>query len=100
MLCFGMQFSKKKREVVWNASYFTITSDKVNTIKNGSWVSITIYYVSEFSHESFNVKLEHVEECGSSNHVIKIIMKAVTKLTSMSRRDIAQRMLTFGACKL
>jgi hypothetical protein len=46
------------------------------------------------------VKLEHVEEGGSSNNVIKIIMKAVTELTGMSRWDIAQRMLAFGVGKL
>jgi hypothetical protein len=63
-------------------------------------VNIKIYYVSEFSHESFNVKLEHVKEGGSSNNIIKIIMKAVSELTSMSRRDIAQRMLAFGTGKL
>jgi hypothetical protein len=91
---------KKKREVVWDANSFTVTADEVTTIDNGSWVSITIYYVSEFSRESFNVKLEHVEEGGSSNNIIKIIMKAVSELTSMSRRDIAQRMLAFGTGKL
>jgi hypothetical protein len=100
MLCFGRQLSNKKRGVVWNASYFTVTADEVTTIDNGSCVSITIYYVSEFSRESFNVKLEHKEEGGSSNNTIKIIMKAITELTGMSRWDIAQRMLAFGADKM
>jgi uncharacterized protein (UPF0303 family) len=86
--------------VVWDSNYFTVTADKVTTIDNGSWVRITIYYVSEFSRESFNMKLEHMEEGGSSNNIIKIIMKAVSELTSMSRRDVAQRMLAFGAGKL
>jgi hypothetical protein len=86
--------------VVWDANYFTVIANEVTTIDNGSWVSITIYYVSEFSRESFNVKLEHVEEGGSSNNIIKIIMKAVSELTSMSKRDVAQRMLAFGAGKL
>jgi hypothetical protein len=46
------------------------------------------------------MKLEHMEEGGSSNNIIKIIMKAVSELTSMSRRDVAQKMLAFGAGKL
>jgi hypothetical protein len=86
--------------VVWDANYFTVIADEVTTIDNGNSVNIKIYYVSEFSHESFNVKLEHVKEGGSSNNIIKIIMKAVSELTSMSRRDIAQRMLAFGTGKL
>ena len=63
-------------------------------------MSIIIYYFSKFSCDSFNVKLEHVEEGGSSNNIIKIIMKAVSELTGISRRDVAQRMLAFGAGKL
>ena len=100
MICFGRQLLNKKWEVVCNASYFTVTANEVTTIDNGSWVRITIFYVSEFSHESFNVKLEHVEEGGSSNNIIKIIMKVVTEFTSMSKQDIAQRMLAFGIGKL
>ena len=63
-------------------------------------MNIIIYYVSEFSCGNFNVKLEHMEEGGSSNNIIKIIMKAITELTCMSKQDIAQRMLTFGTSKL
>jgi hypothetical protein len=86
--------------VVWNASCFTITMDEVTIIDNGSWMSKTIYYVLKLCRESFNVKLEYIEEDGFSNNIVKIIMKVVIELIGMSMRDIAEKMLAFGIGKL
>ena len=100
MLWSSWQLSIKKWKVVWSANCFTITTDEVIFIDNGSWMNKTIYYVLKWSRESFNVKLEYVEENGFSNNIVKIIMKVVIELIGMSMWDIAQRMLAFGTCKL
>ena len=43
--------------------------------------------------------LEHIEEEATSNTLTKVITKVVEKVTSMSREDIAEQMLAFGAGK-
>jgi hypothetical protein len=43
--------------------------------------------------------VEHIEEGATSNNLTKGIMKAVQKVTGMSRDDIARRMLAFGGGK-
>jgi hypothetical protein len=78
---------------------FTATIDEVTIVDNGSWISITIYYVEIFSRRSFTTALKHVEEgCGSHN-LTKVIMKNITKIVGMSRLDISNRMVAFGAGK-
>jgi hypothetical protein len=57
-----------------------------------------MYYVVDFARENFLCKLEHVEEGTTSNNLTKVITKAVCDVTRMSRPDISDRMLAFGAC--
>jgi hypothetical protein len=91
------QLNKKKMETAWSVRFFAVSADEVTTIDNGTWISITLYYISEFARRSFMVTLEHVEEGASSNNLTRVIIKAVTSLTGMSRSDIASRMVAFGA---
>jgi hypothetical protein len=84
-------------ETAWSVRFFAVSADEVTTIDNGTWISVTLYYVSEFAHHSFMVTLEHMEEGANSNNLTRAIIKAVTSLTGMSRSDIASRMVAFGA---
>jgi hypothetical protein len=71
----------------------------VTTIDNGTWASITFYYVEQFGLELTVCALLHVNEGTTANNLTKIIMKAVCDLIGMSRDDIATRMMAFGAGK-
>jgi hypothetical protein len=93
------QLTLKKQEVLWNSRFFAVTADEVTTIDNGTWCSVTIYYVNNFARESTMATLEHIEEGATSNTLTKVITKAVEKVTGMPREDIAERMLAFGAGK-
>jgi hypothetical protein len=84
-------------ETAWSVRFFAVSADEVTTIDNGTWISVTLYYVSEFASRSFMVTLEHVEGGASSNNLTRVIIKAVTLLIGMSRSDIASRMVAFGA---
>ena len=86
----------KKMEMAWSVRLFAVSIDEVTTINNGTWISVALYYVSEFACCNFMVTLEHVEEGASSNNLTRIIIKAVTKLTGMSRSGIASWMVAFG----
>jgi hypothetical protein len=93
------QLTNKKRETIQGARFFTVSADEVTTIDNGSWVSMTIYYVDEFARESVNAALQHIDEGATSNNLTKIIMKAVQGLIGMTHEEIAVKMLAFGAGK-
>jgi hypothetical protein len=41
--------------------------------------------------------LEYVKEGATSNNVTKIIIKAIQALITMSREEVAKRMIAFGA---
>jgi hypothetical protein len=94
---FHRQLTKKKKEVIWGARFFSATADEVTTIDNGTWVSITLHYVVDWGRENFLAKLDHVEDGTTSNNLTKVITKAICDITGMSRIDIASRMLAFGA---
>jgi hypothetical protein len=89
----------KKKEIMWDSQFFFVTADEVTTIDNGTWCSVTLYYVDQFSRESMMATVEHIEEGETINNLTKVIMKVVQKVTSMSRDDIARRMLAFGGGK-
>jgi hypothetical protein len=93
------QLTLKKQEVLWNSRFFAVTADEVTTIDNGTWCSVTVYYMNNFAKESTMATLEHIEEGATSNTLTKVITKAMEKVTGMSREDIAERMLAFGAGK-
>jgi hypothetical protein len=76
--------------------YFTVSADEVTTIDNGTWMSITIYYVDDWGWELMMCALEHVKEGMTSNNLTKVIMKAVQVLTIMLKEEIAKRMIAFG----
>ena len=67
------------------------------TIDNNTWVSATLYYVEDYGRKSMICALEHVEEGATSNILARVIMKAMSDLSGMSREDIAIRFLAFGA---
>jgi hypothetical protein len=77
--------------------FFTISADEVTTIDNGTWMSVTIYYIDDWGRESMMYALEHVKEGATSNNLTKVIMKAVQALTAMSREEIAKKIIAFGA---
>jgi hypothetical protein len=62
-------------------------------------VSMTLYYVEDYDCKSMMCLLEHLEEGATSNNLARVIMKAVSDLSGMSREDIATRFLAFGAGK-
>jgi hypothetical protein len=62
---------KKKMETLWNARFFTVTADEVTTIDNGTWASITFYYVEQFGRESTMCVLLHVNEGATANNLTK-----------------------------
>jgi hypothetical protein len=72
----------------------------VTTIDNGTWASITFYYVEQFGRESTMCALLYVNEGATANNLTKVIIKAVRDLISMSCDDIAMTMMAFGAGKL
>jgi hypothetical protein len=93
------QLTNKKKETIQGAKFFTVSADEVTTIDNETWISVTMYYVSDFARESMNVALEHIDEGATSNNLMKVIMKAIQWLTSMSREEIASKMMAFGVGK-
>jgi hypothetical protein len=97
MIC--RQLLKKKTEVLQACKFFTVTVDEVTTIDNGTWVSVTIYYIQDFQRCSMMATLEHIEDGATSNNLSKVIMNAVTSLTKLEREEIATRILAFGAGK-
>jgi hypothetical protein len=60
MIC--RQLLKKKTEVLQACKFFTVTVDEVTTIDNGTWVSVTIYYIQDFQCCSMMATLEHIED--------------------------------------
>jgi hypothetical protein len=69
------QLNKKKMETAWNVRFFAVSADEVTTVDNGTWISVTLYYVSKFACRNFMVTLEHVEEGASSNNLTRIISR-------------------------
>jgi hypothetical protein len=63
-------------------------------------MSVTLHYVTDWGHENFLAKLDHVEDDATSNNLTKVITKAICNITRMSRIDIASRMLAFGGGEL
>lgn len=60
-------------------------------------MSVTLYYIEDYGRKSMICALEHMEEGATSNNLARVIMKAVSDLSGMSREDIATRFLAFGA---
>lgn len=89
-------FDKKKKEVIQGSKFFLVIADTVTTIDNGTWVSMTMYYVADFSRESFMYQLEHIEEGATYNNLTKIITHVVCDISRMLRVNISNRMLAFG----
>lgn len=69
-------------------------------IDNGTWVSVTLYYIGDWRRENFLAKLNHVEDDATSNNFMKIITKAIYNISEMSRIDIVSRLLAFKASEL
>jgi hypothetical protein len=93
------QLTNKKSETIQGAKFFTVNAEEVTTIDNGTWILVTMYYVSDFACKSMNVALEHIDEGATSNNLRKVIIKAVQWLTGMSREEVASKMMAFGAGK-
>jgi hypothetical protein len=92
--------TKKKKEIIWGTCFFSATADKVTIIDNGTWVSVTLYYIGDWRRENFLTKLDHVEDGATSNNLMKVITKAIYNISGMSRIDIASRLLAFKASEL
>jgi hypothetical protein len=98
--CFSQATNEEKKKVIWGARFLSTTVDEVTTIDNGTWVSVTLHYVTDWGRENFLAKLDHVEDGPTSNILTKVITKAICNITGMSRIDIVSRMLAFGAGEL
>ena len=83
--------------VLVGANYVALTCDEVNTIDNGSWISIHAYVVQNWSRVPYLISLEKVVEGSSSDNLTQVIIDALTSAAKMERLALAKTLLCFGA---
>ena len=87
----------KRKEVVSTIPYLSITCDEVTTLDNQSWISIHIYTIQKWERVPMLLCLQRMAEGGGVDHIIKMILGALTNEGGLTPHQIRDRFMAFGA---
>ncbi len=82
---------------VYAANYVVLTSNKVNTVDYGSWISIHAYVMQHWVKVHVLISLQRFVDGVGANNLIIVIMEASQKGGGLSYASIAHKLLCFGA---
>jgi hypothetical protein len=85
------------RERIQESTFFSVSCDEVTSIANEVWISIHIYLLKSFSREPLLLCCKRVAEDCNSINVARVITESLIQEGGLTRDQIAQRFISFGA---
>jgi hypothetical protein len=82
---------------VYVANYVVLTSNEVNTMDYGSWISIHAYAMQYWMRVPMLISLQRVIDGVGANNLTIVIMEALQKGGGLSYVSITHKLLCFGA---
>lgn len=81
--------------VVKFAKIISISADEVTAIDHMSWIGVHVYAIENWERIPYLLHLSHVTEGGKSDHLTSVIMNSLMCKGSLSRVDLARKLMSF-----